>query len=536
MPRIAKVDVSHLETQHFHAMFFDPYGNLLPNQDALAAKWTPIVRKTITSRMSNVIVNDVGASQYYLGDTIVEQALPGYPDLVSEHTEWERHSNKPFKKRVRNGEVVLAPYERGTITVRSTPGISLGSYFGQQAGRHVDGSVMVEFCGWNRVDYWGPSQGPAYRPPGETSVYVINIYGIQPVYNLYYDYQPIPPLELYAKDVYAKVKTSRSVDVGLVTETLARANKRLLDVLTALAETPESLRSILQLIQQVANITKGVKKRQFSLTQSFKDRKEFLTRKRNEDLHQLDVLRSELQGQVSARSISRRVAKKRERQLERDQRRTISSFVKAQRKAELELGDALSHVWMNYRYNIMPMVYTAIDITEAVTKNPEFLTERNGSKPSVEIDLGIPNLPAVPVDRVFSVFIRDKAKADVGPFSLTSKVMSANILTTAWELIPLSFVVDWFVNVGDTIAAFSGGSTADRNSTISFKDLIEYNESLDTGQRLIINGRIYNCQVTGSLLQYACLTFEPDVNPHRQLDSIALFWNAIRGDLKRSIR
>ena len=136
----------------------------------------------------------------------------------------------------------------------------------------------------------------------------------------------------------------------------------------------------------------------------------------------------------------------------------------------------------------------------------------------------------------FSVFIRDKAQASTGPYALYYKNMSLNIARTAWELVPLSFVVDWFVNIGDTITAFTGGSTGERNSTVAFKQTIEYNEVDPDRRRLIVNGLIYQRTVSGTLIQYACLNFEPSMTWKRWVDSSALSWNTLRESLKRSAR
>ena len=531
MPRAAIYDLNSTESQPFYADFFTYLGNEAPDQSGRRAN----LRNKILSKiqdLSGVVVQDsISSTANYYGETIIEDSVPSYEPLITEHYVRKLPSNSPFDKRRRNGEVVLSAAEHGRVQVKSYPGIEPSDYIGDNAGKYVDGWFCEQYLGFTRVRLWSSW---FWVDPSDSSVIISNI-GMNVLYKLWNQAVSMPPIQLTAETVYAMVMKSNEVDTAFVTRMVADANKRLLDLLTVLAETPESLRSLMQLLGTVKNIVVGVKRRQFSLTQSFADRKEYLKRKRDEDLTKLDRMRQELAEEVSARRLSRRVANRRRRMLERDLERTNKSYTRAMKQSGIEFNDAMAGVWMNFRYNIMPLVYTAIDITEAISKDPEFLTVRDGVEKHRSIVLPS-DLPALEFTSNFNVFIRDRAKADVGPFSLTSKVVTGNILTTAWELVPLSFVVDWFINVGDVISAFSGGSTADRSSTLSFKSVLDYTGKDSSNRRVVISGQLWNREVTGSLQQYTCLTFEPDMNPYRYTDSIALAWNALRGDLKRSIR
>lgn len=534
MPFIMQLDIEQTSNVIFRDMradFLLEDGTHAPNEAELIQAMQKSTLDFFLSRTGitlSVPPNTSGSS--YNGETLIWGSVPSFEPLITEWKERNLPSNAPFAKRVRNGEVVLSNCDHGRLVVKSYPGRKLGSFLWHETTQYPDGDWLVRNLGWTKRTQWGRN---VYSPPG-SSVAAINIGGASPYYAVFSDFITVPPLQITAEAVAVQVKESSSVPTGVVTSAVSEANKRTLDALTALAETPETVKSFAQLIGQVANIVKGVKKRQFSLTQSFRDRKKFLERKRSEDLTKIDRLLAELNAQADT-VVPRRVINRRRRLLMRDRVRTIKSFERAQRKAEIELGDALSHVWMNFRYNIMPLVYTAVDIANAYDFDPEFLTVRKGEKSSPEIIIDS-NLPPLVVDTQFLVFIKDRAKSDVGPFSLTTKQVTGNILTTAWELVPLSFVVDWFINIGDFVTAISGGSTADRNSTVSFKRIVDYNQVTESNQRVVITGQLYNRSITGSLQQYTCLTFEPDWNPKRQLDSLALFWNAIRGDLKRSIK
>jgi hypothetical protein len=58
-----------------------------------------------------------------------------------------------------------------------------------------------------------------------------------------------------------------------------------------------------------------------------------------------------------------------------------------------------------------------------------------------------------------------------------------DILGTAWELIPYSFVVDWFINIGDSLQALQAFVVSDERVGFS---VVEYNLSLET--RIYIDG------------------------------------------------
>lgn len=532
MPRVAFYSEEKTSEPVFNADFFDrTTGARVSDQSSRCLRLKELILAELASNSDSVVIDDIYNVSRYFGQTIMESAIPSYEPLITEHIVKDLPSNKPFNKRKRVGEVVLSAAEHGSVIVKSYPGFEKSNFVGTFGGNYVDRNFCVTYLGYETVRLWGTN---FMVDPRDSNVIISNV-GMNVYYDVWAHFEAKPPISLTASAVYASVRNSNEVDTSFVTGMVADANKRLLDLLTTLAETPETLRSFMQLMGSVKNIVVGVKKRQFSLTQSFEDRKKFLERKRNEDLFKLDIMREDLEDQVSKKVLTRRLANRRKKQLQREQERMLKTYERAKRQAGIELVDALAHVWMNFRYNIMPLVYTAIDITEAVTKDPEFLTTRDTLQQ--EVSLILPSdLPALEFTTDFKVFIRDRAKADIGPFSITSKVVSGNILTTAWELVPLSFVIDWFVNVGDFISAFSGGSTADRNSTISFKSVLDYNGKDSYNRKVIITGQLWNREVTGSLLQYSCLTFKPDMNPKRYLDSVALSWNAIRGDLIRSIK
>jgi len=116
----------------------------------------------------------------------------------------------------------------------------------------------------------------------------------------------------------------------------------------------------------------------------------------------------------------------------------------------------LGNEWMNYRYGIMPLVYSLVDITKTVNRGYDVTTRK--AKVIEPEPTGV-QLPADSVKYTFTqvkgnsiirctVFQHFDSEA-IARFS----GMSFNFFQTGWELIPLSFVFDWFFNFGDYITA-----------------------------------------------------------------------------------
>lgn len=124
--------------------------------------------------------------------------------------------------------------------------------------------------------------------------------------------------------------------------------------------------------------------------------------------------------------------------------------------------------WLEYRYGWRPLVFEAKNLIDAASKagsqrRVRFVVSEYEKNDEVTEDNTF-------VDQRQKVHNYDKgfdeARVVAGllvswdsPFKDFSDTAGMNrILETAWELVPYSFVVDWFLNVGDYIAARSNRS------------------------------------------------------------------------------
>jgi len=132
----------------------------------------------------------------------------------------------------------------------------------------------------------------------------------------------------------------------------------------------------------------------------------------------------------------------------------------AQTKA---LADFLSAEWLRYRYGIRPMVsdiqvgFKAL--TEVYDIGPKRYTSRSSSN-VVERSVTSGSIPQgsyfftyqgthAEQFSVRAMFLDEYRRTPFNKLGITFK----NVLGVAWELTHFSFVVDWFVNVGDLIYA-----------------------------------------------------------------------------------
>lgn len=425
-------------------------------------------------------------------------------------------NNRPFQEKVRRGAMVVSDFTRlnalvkyhngGPKTVLSRGVIDFTTSRLAASFRHPTYAQWSDLAdtSWSlnveREILWAPS---ALRYPYERVTFSD---GVSP-YDVGWDDSVI--------EVFLNEITYPDSIHQLVTQNTADANAATVDILTTLAEMPETAKSILQGFSALKKLFVDAKAKKFSLLNKAKRVRLSIEQK----IHRIDF--ESHQAYLAARNERER------RMIENKRIRSVEQLKADLKKSAEDLATGIAQVELTVRYGILPVKYTIDGFIESF-ENLDMIYKRWSSRSMAEIEF--PNVPGFKKTGSLEVslraFIKRRFEALEGNFKLL-KHLSGSLIVTAWELIPLSFVVDWFINIGDVLQSFFGSVLSDfqQAATISLKiesgSCTYVHESTGCSVTVEVKGYMRNV-INPS--DYCRFFWEPDVSGYRTYDAAALSW------------
>lgn len=193
------------------------------------------------------------------------------------------------------------------------------------------------------------------------------------------------------------------------------------------------------------------------------------------------------------------------------------------------IADEISAIWMKYRYAVSPLVYSANDLLDLRTGLfGKFQTFRSGTSHNrvVEIE-GWDPIPVEVIDRMWCKYKFDVLDGKHG--------LKLNLLSTAWELTPLSFVVDWVLNVGDLLSALVLPSNVQETAYQYSRQMRDTEFTLKnsrTTQTIRLQCRYYRANPIQPI-QHLGLDVNLSMTWKRWIDALALSWFTAKRAYKR---
>lgn len=410
---------------------------------------------------------------YYGSYRISESGTP--PKAITASGSRPRHgtTHKNFQQLVRQGEVVVSDFDSdANISITAVP---------PMVDTLLPGRSTVNWALWDfpwLFQHVADPSGQGYQCVS-FSGYILRGGTIAAQYQQVRQTEGDPSgYDIHKHlDMVSNRLVNLTIDSTLVSVARGKANAAQYDIMAALAETPETWRSILNGCTVILNMYKDARKGAIRL----------------------------------------------ENQLSRLQRIEQPSAMTRLRIAEIT--KAISDVWLTYRLGILPTVNMVEDLLALNLANERvFYRYRETTSSILDVSYGSETCDLPVIHRAFI-----KRRYDSGIESLGFSNLAA-----VWELVPLSFVIDRYVNIGNLISSFT---TPD----LSVKQGATYSWKVSGTRGATVSNTGWSYSVTVSSYRrtvinpdrYCGVDFPPKRSFEQKADHLALLWNLVLDDLIR---
>lgn len=157
---------------------------------------------------------------------------------------------------------------------------------------------------------------------------------------------------------------------------------------------------------------------------------------------------------------------------------------------------AFQNNWLAYRYGWLPLVMSANALAEtAVSPLPDYYNCRASGSAPLETDVVVTSnqyVQHIIAFRKTRCVIKGQVRVSNPDLANFNQYGLLNVAQAGWELIPFSFVIDWFTNIGnllEDITSFTGLSLTDVNVTYHESVYQHYTQLKEGG--LVVGGVKY---------------------------------------------
>lgn len=278
--------------------------------------------------------------------------------------------------------------------------------------------------------------------------------------------------------VVRNTRAAVPINGALVTEALASANHGQFDALANLAELPETVLQLFSGVSKILRMYKEAKAKDVRIQNS-------LSR----------ALKAQLPNAARVKLIA-------------------------------DAARASSDIWLTYRLGIKPLADTIDDLID-LSFNGIQSYYRYRSFGKDEFDVAYPDDPFLPLPFETRCFIKRRYLGIWDALGWSS-------LGAVWELVPLSFVIDRYIQLGNFIVAHTTPDlSVEQGATYSWKcsatvsgvhsvSKVHFSVTVSSYKRKVINP-----------YRFCGLSYPPTRTPSQKLDHLALIWNLLLDDIVR---
>lgn len=521
-------------------------------------------RSLLSRRATKVLYPSTG-NPFFIGTWVVSDTDPT-SDLVFPVKEKVKTINYDFEKRCANGEIIMSPYYVCSGLLRANkirpvgpPAYRHGNWsYGRaltdsasnterdQRFEHAD--MIKELSGMDYdeyQEYWYKQIG--FKTNNPKTQIIVSYAGTQ-VDCLE---QVLPNAYPWSDSFFSKSELAeisqmcqqfmndQDIKNDLIQDCLAKANQGTLDLLTSLAELPETFTSILDGFRTLFRITREAKAGQFRLFQqrgTLADQKIRRAYSAYTSRYMQRISYANWARGKTGSNLPARYQRWRAQQMANLQSFDRYSATKGRRyraEAAREVADSLAQLELNYRYNISTTIYMLEDIGEtylAMRDNILYecwrVRETDVSSPTeingYRFEGTHETQHRVLIKRAFEI---------VPKLDQLGRLLMKDILVTGYEMVRIwSIVADWFVTIGPMLRAFRWSEPEKQQvSSYSWRNSLKgtlYYPSPHGEVSVAVELESYRRIIIGPEGFYG-IYWKPDVSFWRRLDALSFLWGTI---------